>query len=425
MNSIMIEVYNSLLGVADNLKGFNDNLIYLLSMMEIVLALTILVVYESQQAVKKFIMITVVVIAFNGVLVIAPSILSTLFNGVMELAVNATGQNNLSPTDIFNNGFELVTKLTSMGLRNSSWSNLGGNLLIWFSILVCVLFVFTLLAADLFILYIRFYVYSVLSGTLIALGVFKPTREMFWNFCKALAGLLIFLFTFMMLISMFLQPVKEWTKEINAVTATAPEYGKGKYSNVSYAWCHFKYEWSSDTAKKMACDDYAVEELQLNDRVDKFYAEYGIKMIITLILVFITIKTICPWFASIVGFGSYDTKGMGMLGQMANIVSRGVSTASNARTKASSLVGNTIGKTGVGKTLAGAGKGLAKGSLKLNPVTGAIEGAKNARTLHKAGQIAQQQASAERLKKASDTVQKVMDSKKAPVSRRGSMAGVM
>lgn len=404
MNTLMINFYNALANVADHIQPFNDGLMYSLSGFEVLLVLIYLGLYQPQDGVRKFVIVTLVVIVFNGLLAMSPQLINGAFNGTIELGLTATGYTDASPTSIFESGLDFINKLVSLGI-GSGWQWFA-NALFWFLMVVTVLFVYTLIAADYFIIYVRFYVYSLLSGTMIALGVFKPTREIFYNFLKGMMGLLFYLFVFMVFLSIFSEASKNWGDYINAVTDNKPVAGKGEFSDIKDS-C-YKTTLSGDLIKDISrerCNEYFNAIDKNNEQANDFFSKHGIEVIVTLILIFVTMKSVVPWFASIVGFGSYDTRGGGIVGQIANITSRAIDNSFTR--KAIETAGGTKGaQMGLG-----AAKGAAGSLMQLgNPLQGAIQGARNAGVMHDAAKIGQENI----VKQAMSTIAKAQQSTQAP-----------
>lgn len=395
MNSIMVALYNSFIGAADNLRDFNDSLIWVLSLLEFVTACIYAIWVAPQTALKKVFTVVLVITFFNFVLATSPATINMLFNGTLELAVKASDM-SLSPTDIFNKGFSLVSKLTSLGVGGGV-SNMITNGLFWFLTVLVTLFVFLILAADFFIAYVRFYVYAVMSGTMIALAIFKPTREIFYNFLKGMLGLLFYLFVFTMFLSVLSDQTKNWEQRINDVTINQPFYGEGKYAQIGTWGCAnlgTAFDIGYTKQQQDLCSEYQNDLRKYKERVNTFYGEEGIKMMVTLLLIFIVIKNVVPWFASIVGFGNYGSEdGMGVVGQIANIASRGMNNAGvRSLGDATKAIKNRFSDSSIGTGLKGFGKGIASGDP--------IKGAKDALAVKKANKV----MDAERVKKAYSTI---------------------
>jgi len=360
INTLMANTYNTFVDMADKLKDFNDSMMWLFSCLGLVVGLMMLTIYKSENALKKFSILVVTIIIFNYLYMEAPNILSSLFNGTMELSISVTGVTDVSPQSVFNQGMKLVYSLLALGVKSNSIGSYIFNALIFFSIFISSLMIFLLLSADLFVIYIRFYVLSLLSGTMVAFGVFQPTRIIFWKYVQTIIGLLFYLFIFFAMLVIFIEPAKDWIKTVNNITQDVPVRGVGEWSDISGGGCwgaqvsfmHYVGPPAKYPGKHYIdrCTEFEKASIQAKKGIDNFYTEKGIIMVVTLILAFIVIKTITPWIASMVGIGGYDTKGSGIVGQISNMVSRSMNSKINPANATKSTVNTAKGLYGGGKS---------------------------------------------------------------------------
>ncbi|MBK2305104.1 type IV secretion system protein, partial [Francisella philomiragia] len=379
-NGMLTNIEKASIEFSQNLASWNHSIFISLVLIEFLLmglAYTFNHTKIEELPIKFYKLVFYVFLA-NTLFIFLPQIWVMAWDSINWIATKAAGQSiDYSPSEMLSKAFNVVADLF-MAADNDA-NNTGGtfawlgakiaNTLISIPIAFAVFFLFCIIVTDIVLNYVMWIISGALGGIFILLFTVSSTRPMFYNYMKYMLGLLFKTLTMFLMLSI-LYVMIDTQIHYKQHLGPAPETPS----------C-LLIEGLRDEASKCTSNDcsesYAVQIKSMQDRCNvesKALAKYqeeankgffanALTLLFSMFIFTIIFKTIPSAIAGLVGFGSYDVKGMGqamgavaMGGAVGNAMTGGLAGAGAQQAGAAAKAGVAGAAGAVAGSVLGAGK---------------------------------------------------------------------
>jgi hypothetical protein len=282
-----------------------------------------------------------------------------------------------NPSDLLAQAFKIIGSLFAAAVSDGGWNIAQslGNVVVSTGIAFGVFFLFVIIIAEVIINYVMWIIGGAMGGIFILLFVMNATRPMFFNYIKYMFGLLFKTLTMFLLLALLTVLIANYanfndklgpppqTPSCDLVDSVTEDIAK-----CTTAECKsnlvplLKQHEASCNIEKKKLEDYELKASQ-------GFISRGLILLLTLFIFVLIVKTIPSAMASLVGFGSYDVKGMGQAMGAVAMGAAGAKMMSNtnagqAVSAGAKAVGGAVG-AGVGAAASKVAGGLGAGANAL------------------------------------------------------------
>jgi len=380
-------------GIAHNMAAWNIKIFGALVLVEVIIMVMAYALQPEkiEELPVKFYKLLFFTFVANTLFMWLPTIWVVGWDTVNYLASLATGEAvNYSPSELLAKAFSIMGDLQSAAWSDGGWNLAKSiiNALFVIPISFAVFFLFLIIIAEVVINYVMWVVSGAMGGIFILLFVLTSTRPMFYNYIKYMFGLLFKTLTMFLMLSMLMVILDNYVNfnEKLGPPPTTQTCDTLENLNIQASKCT-----TTDCKNILVPQIQAAEQNCNREKKDleayeveanKGFIARGLTLLMALFIFVMIFKTIPSAMASLVGFGSYEVKGMMQaMGAAAGGAAVG-NAVTGGRAGAAAAAGGNMAKGAagaVGSAAISGTAGLAKGAMA-GAGMGAVDGFKSGQT---------------------------------------------
>lgn len=210
LDQVLQEFLQALQGDYSKLQTLAQGLFYYLAGIQIaVSALWLMFKGDPLEAFIKTLQIFFTLSVFYTLIEFGGSWMPQIINGFISMGSSSSGISSLTPSSVMNQGLSIGFAILD-NFANWGWVTHPFGALLACVILIAIIILYALLAAETAVLLIKSYVLVALSGLMFAFGANELVRPMAMNYFKAVIGIGLQLLTFYLIMGVGVQIGSSW-----------------------------------------------------------------------------------------------------------------------------------------------------------------------------------------------------------------------
>ena len=211
LDQVLQEFLQALQGDYSKLQSLAQGLFYYLAGIQIaVSALWLMFKGDPLEAFVKTLQIFFTLSVFYTLIEFGGSWMPQIINGFISMGASSSGISSLTPSSVMNQGLSIGFAILD-NFANWCWVTHPFGAILACVILVAIIVLYGLLAAETAVLLIKSYVLVALSGLMFAFGANELVRPMAMNYFKAVMGIGLQLLTFYLIMGVGVQIGSQWS----------------------------------------------------------------------------------------------------------------------------------------------------------------------------------------------------------------------
>lgn len=210
LDQVLQEFLQALQGDYTRIESLAKGLFYYLAGIQIVIsAIWLMFKGDPIEATVKTIQIFFTIAVFYTLVLFGGSWMPQIINGFISIGSTSSGISSLTPSSVMDQGVSIGFAIMD-NFSHWGWVTHPFGSLLSCAILIAIIILYALLAAEIAIILIKSYVLISLSGLMFAFGANEAVRPIAMNYFKSVIGIGLQLLTFYLIMGVGVQVGQDW-----------------------------------------------------------------------------------------------------------------------------------------------------------------------------------------------------------------------